>query len=123
GGQEVRPHPDTAGGAVLANELDPVEVERVEEHGCLRVIRRIDHAAFGVDDEAHATTDGAGAIDAHREGLVGDGVGSCQHHLLFTVGRGGLHDVDDDVGTHPGKVTRDFREPGVVADGQADTSD
>ena len=66
---------------------------------------------------------GTRAVDADHEDLVHDGVGLGEHQFLPAVRGGGLDDVEDHLGAHPGELAGDFREPRVVADVQAHPAD
>ncbi len=79
-------------------------------------------AALGVHEEAAPHPGGGGGVDAGDEHLVGEGVGAGQDGLLLAVAGGRLDDVEDQLGAQVGEVAGDLREPGVVADGQADAA-
>ena len=83
----------------------------------------LQHGALGIDEDAAAHPDRAGAVHAHREGLVDDGVGPGQHELLRAVGGCGLDDVEHGLRAHPAEMAGDLGEPGVVADREAEAPD
>ena len=59
------------------------------------------------------------AVNAHGEHLICDGVRPFQNEFLGTVPRGGLHYVENHLGSETSQVPTDFGEPGVVTDGQS----
>ena len=77
------------------------------------------HFAFGADQQAIAAPHRPRAIEREQRDLVGDRGGAREDYLLGAVGRGGLDEVDHEIGAHPRDLAGGFGEPGVIADGQA----
>src|SRR5690348_4532411 len=99
---ELVPHPVGTGCSSLTYRGNGAEVDVLVEHVRCCAGGLLEHSTFGVDEDTAPLAHRSGTVDAHREDLVHNRIGASQDQFLTAVLGGGLDDVDDHVGAHPG---------------------
>ena len=101
----------------------PGRVDDRGQHLRAGVRGRRAHCAVRVDHEGAPAPGRRCSVERSDPHLVHDGVAAHDGQFLFAIARGGLDEVEDELGATPGEMPGVLGEPDVVADREADLAD